>query len=175
LALQSLTRDLAGGKEAVGHHQKGNQPKKKDGVGRVAFAELRWHGISRGPEDKSTDCGNRHAEEDDGRSVVRNDVVDLAGPPGKAGHHEILGDADDQQRESPSRQEKESCEYQNMESTRELIARVFPLPEPELEDPSEARTWPIKTWITLGANERHHSLRDNVKETTDSENMDGKK
>ncbi len=114
LALLRLTGNLCGFKEAVRHHQNRDQRQEEDGVGGVSLAEPRRHFISRRFEDQPADHSKYHAEEDNGGSVVRDYAVDIAGPPGKARHHKILGDADNQHREGTHRQENESGKNKNM-------------------------------------------------------------
>ena len=52
---------------------------------------------------------------------------------------------------------------------------MFPLPQPELQDFSQASQWMIKTGKSFGPKERHQTLGHDVKKTRDPENMDGQK
>src|ERR1700757_1620814 len=153
LVLVCVTGSVAGGKQTVGHHQNGDEAKKEDGVGRAALAILCGHRIPRGLENEPTDRSHHHTKKDDRRRVVRNKVVDAAPFSGETWHHETGGDSHNQHSESASCQKKESCEDQNVESTSESVARMFPLSQPELEDFSQAGQWPVKTRIALSAHQ----------------------
>ena len=67
----------AGGKEAVGHHQNRDEPQKKNGIGGMVLPVLCGHGVPGRLENQPADRGDDHAEEDDGRGVVGDDVVDV--------------------------------------------------------------------------------------------------
>ena len=53
---------------------------QEDGVDFVAFAVPRRHLVSRRLEDDPANRGDHHAEEDNGRGIVGDDLVDMANP-----------------------------------------------------------------------------------------------
>ena len=62
-----------------------------------------------------------------------------------------------------------------MEGSRELVTRMLPLPQPELEHSSQASQWLIKTEIAFGTEQRRQSLSDDVDKASDAEDVDGQK
>ena len=89
---------------------------------------------------KPANHGEHHAEEDDGRGVIRNDVVDVTRFSGEAGHHKIRGDADNQDGEGANGQQNESRKDKDVKCSRDPVARMLPLSQPELEEfPSRSR------------------------------------
>src|ERR1019366_1283408 len=93
---------------------------------------------------------DHHAEENNGGGVVRDDVVDGTGSSGKAGHDEVFGDTDNQHREGANGKDKETRKNENMNGPCGPVARVLPLPQPEFENPSQPRQWPVKAKIAFG-------------------------
>jgi len=60
-----------------------------------------------------------------------------------------------------------------MERACEPVAWVFPLPQPELANPSEASQGPVKTRIALGSKQRHQTLGHDIEKAGNAESVDG--
>ena len=172
MALLCQRGGLAGLKEAFGEHQDCDQRQEEDGVDLVALAVLCRHLVSRRLEDNPADCCDDHAEEDNGRRVVGDDLVDMADSSGGVRHRKILGDAENQQREGARRQKNEAGKNKDVNGSCNPVARMLPLSQPELQDSFQADQRPIKTKITFAANERRQALRHNVGEACEAQKID---
>ena len=114
LPLLRLSGGPRGGKQTVGYYENGDQRQQEDGIRLVRFAERRRHLISSRSKRQPANHSDYHAEEHNCGGVVSDDVVDVAGLPGKARHHEIPGDADNQHGEGARRQENEPSKNKNV-------------------------------------------------------------
>ena len=93
------------------------------------------------------------------------DVVDMAGSSRKAGHDEILGDADNQHGEGAHRQEDEARKNENVNGSCGPVARMLPLAQPKFQNSSQPHQWLVKAKITFGPNERYQALGHDVGKT----------
>ncbi len=56
----------------------------------------------------------------------------------------------------------EARKNENVEDSGGPVARMLPLPQPELQNPSQPHQWLVKTKIALAPKQRHHAHRHNV-------------
>jgi hypothetical protein len=160
-------------KKAISHHQECDHRQKKDGVGvnPAGFAVPGRHSVTSRLEGNSADDRNRHAEEDDGCGVVCNEVVCMTNLSREAWDSEVVGESENKQGESPSRQDNEARKDKDMKGSCGPITRMLPLPQPELEHPSQSEQWPIKAKIPFAPNERRDALREDIGKTSDAQKM----
>src|SRR6516165_3321049 len=155
-----MTGGVASRKEAIGHHQECDNRQKKDGVGvnAAGFAVPGRHGVTSRLEGNPADDRGHHAEEDDRCGVVCNEVVYMTDLSREAWDSEIVGESENKQGESTSRQDNEARKNKDMKCSCRPITRMLPLPQPELEHPSQPEQWPIKAKIPFAPNERRDAL-----------------
>ena len=134
--------DPAGLEHGIRHHQNRDQRKQKNGVRGTAPVPGRR-------KDKPANDGNSHAEKDHRRCIIPHGVVD---PTGFCG--ESIGKTEGEESECAAGQDQETGKNQNVENSREPVARMPPLHQPELKNPAEPRQGPVKAEVALRASQR---------------------
>jgi hypothetical protein len=124
----------------------------------VTFAVFRWDGVTGRLEKDPAGDGYNHAQEDHRCGVVRDDFVEMAGHSRCRRRAEILIRTKDQYFEGAGGQDDEAGKDQNVEGSRTPVPRVFPLPEPELQNLLQPQQGPVKAKVRCAMEERHQTL-----------------
>src|SRR5271165_3575826 len=120
----------------------------------MAFAVPLGYGVARGLENHAANRSRRHRQKDNGCGVICNHVVDAAHG---ARRGEIIRQSEYKKIESTSGQDQKAGKDAEMKSPRDPVARMLPLPQPELHDFLQSEEWPVQAKIALAVNQRRHA------------------
>src|SRR5271165_5333793 len=135
----------------------------------MAFAVPLGYGVARGLENHAANRSRRHRQKDNGCGVICNHVVDAAHG---ARRGEIIRQSEYKKIESTSGQDQKAGKDAEMKSPSDPVARMLPLPQPELQYFLQAQQRPVKTKIALAVNQRRHALDHDVCEACEPEKLD---
>src|SRR5215469_5066415 len=130
--------------------------------------------VAGGLEHQSTHRGENHAQENNRRRVVCNEIVTVTNA-GLACTDSDTRSAQAKQYKGVNGQDDESGKNQNMHDTRSSITRMLPLRKPELQDTAQSVGRAIETKILFGLHKRSQTFRHNIGKAAKPQNVHGPK
>src|SRR5271165_3471404 len=134
----------------------------------MTFAVLLGNGIALRLEEHAADRSGGDREEDDGCCIVGDDIVHAAD---SAGLSEVVRHAKNQQVEGTGCEDQKASEYKKVERAGDAIARVLPLPKPELQQFLRTKPGAVEADIALRVNEWCNTFCDDVGEARQSQEL----
>jgi hypothetical protein len=91
-----------------------------------------------------------------------NGLEDAAGSSAGRRPAEVVGYSETEEKSGAGDQDQEAEEDQNVDYSGEPVSRMSPLRQPELENVSESKEWPVKTDVALCVDQRREPLCNDV-------------